>query len=50
MLTSLAIAQANGWNYMVRYATVVESEDLRGPEAAASALLTGILLELNETH
>ncbi len=50
ILTTLAIVQVNGWSYMVRYAAVVESEDLRGPEAAASTLLTGLLLELDETR
>lgn len=45
-LTSVALAQANGWTYMVRYATVVESEDLPEQEVAAGALLTGVLLEL----
>lgn len=45
-LTSVALAQANGWTYMVRYAAVVEREDLRAQEAAAGVLLTGLLLEL----
>lgn len=44
-LTSVALAQANGWTYMVRYAAVVQCEDLRSQEAAASTLLTGLLME-----
>jgi hypothetical protein len=49
-LTSVALAQANGWTYMVRYAAVVEREDLREHETAASALMTSLLLELEDAR
>ncbi len=47
--TSLALAQANGWTYMVRYTTVAADENLSEYEPMASQLLTGILLELDDT-
>ncbi|MBY0566420.1 MAG: hypothetical protein K2P70_03870 [Hyphomonadaceae bacterium] len=49
--TSVAVAQANGWTYKVRFTTLIEDDsDLMRYQLQAGLLLTGVLLELEETH
>jgi hypothetical protein len=49
--TSVAVAQANGWTYKVRFTTLIEDDgDLMRYQLQAGLLLTGVLLELEETN
>lgn len=47
--TSVVIAQANGWTYKVRFTTLIEGDDLMRYQLQAGLLLTGVLLELEDT-
>jgi hypothetical protein len=48
--TSVAVAQANGWTYKVRFTTLVEDNDMMRYQLQTGSLLTGVLLELEETN
>lgn len=49
--TSVAVAQANGWTYKVRFTTLIEDDsDMMRYQLQAGLLLTGVLLELEETN
>ena len=49
--TSVAIAQANGWTYKVRYTSLLDSgADMMQYQLRAGLELTGVLLELEETR
>jgi hypothetical protein len=50
VFTSVAVAQANGWTYKVHFTALIEGDDMMRYQMAATSLLTGVLLELDEAH